>query len=237
VLRIVTKDEYWTAEDEGHLDKITYDPAWWHIRQIQDTMVLKYIGDRVGASILEVGNGASRTLPWLSIANTCINVDELRSKDGEPTKGTDAQNVDHIYAKVGETQDVILAESQDIVYSVSVLEHIPLEALPTFYADISRMLRSGGQMIHLIDCYLRASGEDNSFEVARRQGYMGAFDIPGLQAFDDDEILPASEVGFHPTMASNPDRIMNDWNHIVPHERPNRLVSQGCTWVQRAVKQ
>lgn len=236
MLRFITKDEYWVAEDEGFLDKVTYDPEYWHIKQIQDTMTLKYIGASDGLNIVETGGGSSRTLPMLSKFNTCINVDELKGEDGGPKEGVDADNVTHIYAKVGETQDRIPDASQDIVYSISVVEHIPMGALPGFYADISRMLKPGGQMIHLIDCYLRAPGEDNSYEVTRRKGYLEAFSTPGLKPYDENDILAEGDIGFHPSLASNPDRIMNMWNQSAPSLRPDRLVSQGCTWVQRAVK-
>lgn len=236
MLRFVHKDEYWKAEDEGVLSKIRFDPEYWHIKQIQDAMILSVLGDISGASITEVGGGASRTLPELAKSNTCNNVDEMKGEDGGPIQGIDDANVNHIFAKVGATQGLIADNSQDVVYSISVVEHIPMSALPGFYQDIGRMLKPGGQMIHLIDCYLRAPGEDNSYEIARRAAYLQGFKDSGLNPLDKSAIISEGEVGFHPSLTSNPDRIMNMWNQDNPKLRPEREVSQGCTWIQRAIK-
>ncbi len=236
MLRFVDKDEYWQAEDSGILKLVDYDPEYWHIKQVQDVMVLKFLGAPRGKRILEAGGGKSRVLGTLAGSNTCTNVDELKGKDGGPIQGLDAKNVRHIFARIGQTQALIPDGSQDFVFSISVVEHIPASELEGFFDDIARMLAPGGQMIHLIDCYLRAPGEDNSAEQSRYDHYAQVFDGRRFRAFDPSAIMARDTIGFHPRLASNPDRIMNMWNQDNPKMRPDRVESQGCTWALRAIR-
>jgi hypothetical protein len=236
MLRFIEKDEYWQAEDEGFLKLVDYNPEYWHIKQVQDTMLLKIAADYVGQSIVEAGGGKSRVLGHLAKRNTCINVDELKGEDGGPIRGLDHQNVRHVFARIGETKDLIPDASQDLVFSISVVEHIPSSALAGFFADIARMLRPAGQMIHLIDCYLHAPDEDNSDEARRYDHYRAVFDTKVFRPFDPGAILERDKIGFHPRLASNPDRIMNMWNADNPKMRPDRVVSQGCSWILRALR-
>lgn len=236
MLRFAEKDEYWRAEDEGILKLVDYDPEYWHIKQIQDTMLLKYLNHLTGCHIVEAGGGKSRVLGTLAKRNTCTNVDELLGKDGGPIVGLDDKNVRHIFGRIGQMQAQIPDRSQDAVFSISVVEHIPAEELQAFFDDIARMLAPGGQMIHLIDCYLRAPGEDNSSEAGRYDHYVKVFDNVRFRAYEPTAILPREQIGFHPALASNPDRIMNMWNQDNPKMRRDRVESQGCTWIMRAIR-
>jgi Methyltransferase domain len=236
MLRFVDKDEYWRAEDAGILKLVDYDPEYWHIKQVQDVMLLKCIGDASGKAIVEAGGGKSRVLGTLARKNACLNVDELKGKDGGPIRGVDDKNVRHIFGRIGQTQAEIPDSSQDYVFSISVVEHIPSSELKGFFDDIARMLAPGGQMIHFIDCYLRAPGEDNAGEQSRYDYYRQVFDGARFRAYDPKDILAREAIGFHPRLASNPDRIMNMWNQDNPKMRPDRVESQGCTWMLRAIR-
>jgi SAM-dependent methyltransferase len=236
MLRFVKKNEYWRAEDEGFLGRVDYDPVYWHIKQVQDAIVLKMLGDIAAKSIVEAGGGKSRVLGWLAKANACTNVDELKGKDGGPVRGLDDRNIRHIFGRIGATHNDIPDASQDVVFSISVVEHVPTPQLEGFFDDIARMLRPGGQMIHLIDCYLRAPDEDNSDEAGRYDEYIKVFDRKRFRPYSPPDIIKREAIGFHPRLASNPDRIMNMWNKDNPQMRRLRAEAQGCTWVMRAIR-
>ena len=52
---------------------------------------------------------------------------------------------------IGASQDVLPDDYFDLVYSVSVIEHVPESSLPDFHADLLRILRPGGVQIHSYD--------------------------------------------------------------------------------------
>lgn len=134
---------------------------------------------------------------------------------------------------MGQTEDKLESSSFDIVYSISVIEHVPSTEIQTVFADMHRVLKPGGRMFHMIDTYLCAPEADNS-EAAERFGlYRSAFDI-GFKPANLDEVISEDQVSFHPSHATNPDLIMNHWNKMAPSLRPLRSIAQGCSFIMDA---
>src|SRR5262245_1417999 len=160
MLRIVKKTEYWAAEDAGMLDRTIFDRSMFQIKNIQDAILMQRLDGQSNKDILEVGGGHSRVLDYLAKSNRCTNIDPLEGDHGGP-KGTGARQRTYtqLYGEIGTDASKALLQdaSFDVVFSISVVEHVPSSALEAFWVDIARILRTGGRMIHLIDTYLGVS--------------------------------------------------------------------------------
>jgi SAM-dependent methyltransferase len=71
---------------------------------------------------------------------------------------------------MGEFSDELRTGFFDLVYSVSVLEHAPLEDLDLVYADMYRVLKPDGFMVHSIDTSDLEAGYRH-FETIRKAGF------------------------------------------------------------------
>ncbi len=60
--------------------------------------------------------------------------------------------------------------SFDLVFSISVIEHVPAEAKQDFYKDMFRVLKPGGAIAHSIDIFDETLGRAE-FEVIRQAGF------------------------------------------------------------------
>lgn len=58
----------------------------------------------------------------------------------------------------------------DLVFSISVVEHVPPEHKPAFYQDMFRILKPGGWMAHSIDMFDEALNRAE-FDLLRRTGF------------------------------------------------------------------
>lgn len=237
MLRIITKEDFWAADDAGWLGRQQIQWENFSIKQIQDSVLLHRLQDLEGKRILEVGGGHSRTLPFFSAQNSCVNVDPLEGYGHGPVG--DKEEVlpyQQVRAYMGETEDKLPSDSFDIIYSISVIEHVPQNRLHIVLRDIIRVLKPGGRMVHLIDTYLGDRDGDNSEPRARYALYRDVFDKFGCKPTEPDQIIERDKLYFHPSYASNPDLIMNQWNHMAPSMRDTRSVSQACSFILDAVK-
>ena len=95
LLRIVTKKEYWDAENEGVLELMP-QPKFWYLKTIQDVIALDHIKDFKGKRIAEIGGGDSRVLPVLKENNHCVNIDEFKGLGQGPTLKADIDGIENI---------------------------------------------------------------------------------------------------------------------------------------------
>jgi cyclopropane fatty-acyl-phospholipid synthase-like methyltransferase len=237
MLRVVTKDEYWHAEDAGYAERTANNSGFFQIKNIQDVVLLSRIDGIHGKQVLEVGGGHSRVLSYLSATNDCTNVDPLEGNDGGPAGQLAAElGYKQIYALIGSSHDVIADSTFDLLISVSVVEHIPLPDLPAFWADCARILKPGGRMVHMIDTYLGVDEDVNYEATSRFSGYKEAFDAGFFLPYDPSQVAAVEDIKFNPTMASNPDNVMNIWNSMAPTMRPLRAKSAAVTYVMDGTK-
>jgi SAM-dependent methyltransferase len=122
-----------------------------------------------------------------------------------------------------------IAFAFDIIFSVSVVEHVPTDGLPDFFADCHRILKPGGRMAHLIDLDLENADGDNARPRERCAGYVEAFREGLFQACGPMEIGPPETVVFRTDLVTNPGDMMNRWNRSVPQLRDKRERAQSCT--------
>lgn len=113
--------------------------------------------------VLDVGGGYNTLTTELCKKYNCeswlvddfgLNSDEefwLRSK--EPRIHAENNNlVKYIFERVGdEKKSTLPTEYFDIIYSISVLEHIPIISLAGVFDHMITLLKPGGRMIHAID--------------------------------------------------------------------------------------
>src|SRR5262245_26755004 len=236
MLRILPKTEYWAAEDAGMLSRTRFDPTHFTIKSIQDAVLMIRLDGVSDLDILEVGGGHSRVLDYFCERNRCTNIDPLEGYHGGPTGQRSGIKYKQIYGEIGKTSGTLEANAFDLVFSISVVEHVLEADLDAFFADIARILRPGGRMLHLIDTYLGVDPDVNAEALARFRSYRRVFDSGLFRPLDATAVAEEKEICFHPSMASNPDNIMNEWNHAAPSLRELRARAQATTYVMDGLK-
>src|SRR5262249_2556416 len=87
--------------------------------------------------------------------NRCTNIDPLEGYHGGPRGQRTGIKYKQIYGEIGKTSGALQDSAFDLVFSISVVEHVLQSDLDAFFADIARILRPGGRMLHLIDPQIR----------------------------------------------------------------------------------
>lgn len=220
----IRKPEIWRAMDAGYLAEIPGKLSF-QLKTLQDLAVYAHLRDMNGLTIAEVGGGDSRILPRLAKANRCFNIEPFEGADNGPKGEVKIAGVENIRTTVGQFDPALEDAFFDVVFSVSVVEHIPDPDFPAFLEDNIRILKPGGVMFHAIDMYLAASPTDfwrNRFEMYREA-------ITGRDDLEPIGPIGASEPAFAPDMASNPDNIMYGWKTISPSLNDLRQIAQSVS--------
>lgn len=238
MLRFMTKEDVWSAMDAGFLHTDDWTEANWRrfsIKQMQDAVLLSMLNNPEGLDILEVGGGHSRTLPHLVENNRCTNADPVEGSGHGPV-GVDPDAVKwrHVFRAMGDTSEDLADASFDVVYSISVIEHVDTADFPRVFGDMARVLRPGGRMIHLVDTYLQDFDRDNAWGLSLCNP-LRAILLNGLVQATGD-ILSNEDVFFRGAYATNPDTTMRVWNQMAPEIAPVRLSGQACSYIFEARK-
>lgn len=235
MLKFVTKREYWAVEDSGATREYPNYPQW-HLKSIQDAMVWGLLRSSRGRHIAEIGGGQSRLIGPLARHNHCYNIEPFEGAGQGPRQEVNIEGVTNLLVSVGDFSEQIRPGQFDALFSVSVVEHVPNDRLPDFFRDCLRILKPGGEMIHLIDVYLESPGGNNAAARTRTALYAQAFG-PGLfRPAGPVDVTGGEEVAFRADMATNPDDMMNRWNRGVPQLRAKREVAQSCTLIMHGIR-
>lgn len=208
---IVRKPELWQAWDKKYDRELRLEGGF-HLKTIQDLAVYSHLRTRRSQRIAEVGGGSSRVLSTLAKHNECFNLDKFDGSSGGPPSEIVIPGVKNIIAYLGEFNTELQSDSFDVVFSISVVEHVPNEQLGNFLDDGLRILKTGGLFIHAIDLYLEDK-PSNAF-VQRFESYR-AWLSP------DSGLTPVGAVNSAPVhfscdMATNPDNTMYNWGRSSP---------------------
>jgi SAM-dependent methyltransferase len=199
---IIRKQEYFDLLGEGFADQKDHT-----LKGIQDGWIWKQLADARGKKILEVGGGNSRILPRLK-GNDLWNVEKFEGVGNGPTAPQNLDGVQIVPAFMGEFNPDL--PQVDILFSISVVEHIPFNLYASAFEDMARCLKPGGSMYHAVDLPLG----DEPLGVAQQRIQLL------LDAAKDNNLLwrepPAigPDLSFSCNMATNSDLTMWNWTRI-----------------------
>lgn len=237
MLKFITKKMYFEAVKAGAEEDLRKGVFPWHLKSVQDAVVMDRIKNSEGLKIAEIGGGDTRILPTLARKNKVYNIEKFEGDHGGPDEKLTFDEVENIYAWVGDTDDLIEDNTFDLIFSVSVVEHIPTENLTSFMVDCARILKPGGLMIHAVDSYLpdedyvHNGGKYLNF-VSRRMGlHRSVFSSGLLEPLEPIEIKDSDDLRFRCQYVSNPDNMMLIWNQVAPNLRALRENSQSTAFL------
>ncbi len=148
-----------------------------------------------GGRVLEFGAGNPHIAQLLSASGYELWVVDPYDGSGRGPKEFDyfrseCPNVRFVRAEFGTHLAEIPAAAFDCVYSVSVLEHIPLVALPDVFAAARRCIRPGGFHVHAVDHAFMGRASEYHLQmlriVARELGLQPAMLEDVLSGVPDD---------------------------------------------------
>lgn len=225
---VIRKTDYWQALDDqqvfASLGGFTLK-ALDGLKHIQDAWTLHQLIPVRDLRVIEIGGGASRVLPALDPSNERWNLDEFLGDGNGVTAPVELDGCRLLRKKLGDFSPELPNGYFDLAFSISVMEHIPAEALPAFFADHNRILKPGGMAYHTIDIY---TGDECRTELEDRIDlYLDNILASGF-VFVEPPAL-ARPAHFRCDMASNSDWGMWRWNKNVPALQDMRRTSQSVS--------
>ncbi|MCB5188970.1 class I SAM-dependent methyltransferase [Methylobacillus caricis] len=225
---IIRKTDYWAALDDpqvfSRLGGFTLK-ALDGLKHIQDAWSLHQLLPLRNLRIIEIGGGVSRVLPALDASNERWNLDEFLGDGNGVTAPVELEGCKLLRKKLGDFSPELPDAYFDLAFSISVIEHIPAEALPDFFADHARIMKPGGMAYHAIDIYVGDEGRpelEDSIDL-----YLNSIRNHGFVFVSPPALArPAS---FRCEMASNSDWGMWRWNKNVPALQDMRRISQSVS--------
>lgn len=215
MFNIVNKEEYFDWLEKGIADQKNHS-----LKGIQDAWILSLLSGKKNLKIAEVGGGQSRVLQSVRQDNECWNIDKFEGVGAGP-KGVPAmEGIKVVPLYLGNFDETLPNNYFDVVFSISVVEHVPGSNLNNFFADCHRILKPGGIMIHAIDLYIG----DESENIQLVKLYRQAMNKLEFEWFVQPEIN--KEITFKCSYASNSDITMHQWNQVAPVLRKKRENSQ-----------
>lgn len=225
---VIRKQDYWAALDDaatfGKLGGFTLK-ALDGLKHIQDAWTLHRLLATKRARVLEIGGGVSRVLPALDASNERWNLDEFQGAGNGVVTVPEMPGITLLRKTMGSFAPELKDSYFDVVFSISVIEHIPHTDLDAFWLDHARVLAPGGISLHAIDLYV--SDEPNAGVESRLKMYREMPSKYGLIPIEGPVISDA--VTFRCDMASNSDWGMWRWNKSVPALYETRRVSQSVS--------
>lgn len=211
MLRFIDKISVFECLDAGLHTELGWPADDMQLKTWQDIVLYRELREMRGMCIGEIGGGLSRILPNLTRYNRCYNIDRFEGAQGGPSTAPTIPGVENKVAFLGEFSPEIPDNFFDVVFSVSVIEHITTRDATRFFDDHIRILKPGGLGLHAIDLYIA----DYPIPTA----------IDRLKLYRSwitrKDIVPRVPLGrlapvFTTDMASNPDWKMAIWNKSSP---------------------
>ena len=218
MLDIVRKHEYfdWLTERVADLNNHT-------LKGIQDAWILSILRDKADLKMAEIGGGRSRVLEQLSLRNECWNIDKFEGLGAGPTDVPTVPGVKIVRSYMGDFNTDIPDNYFDVVFSISVIEHVPSDNIHSYFDDCFRILKPGGILLHAIDLYIF----DEAHSGVRVDLYRQAVEAKEFTWLMSPAI--DNSISFQCSFASNSDVTMNVWNQIVPELRGVREQAQSVS--------
>lgn len=233
MFRFVTKSDLWTALQSPWAIRVK-QKAPYSMKSTQDIIAFGFLHEYANSDLAEIGGGHSRVLPTLATQNRCTNIEPFEGVGKGPTQAQDDGSISVVNAYVGRSEDQLPDASFDVVFSISVVEHVATDALSAFHVDCVRLLRPNGLLLHLIDMYL--GDEPQPRNRPRLRVYRQWLSDETMVPVDPSETIDSDEPTFRSSMASNPDNVMHEWSRIAPAMDETRLSCQGTSLILAARK-
>jgi SAM-dependent methyltransferase len=221
----VRKRDLWQLIDEGARNEFP-PKGQYELKSAQDLAVYGLLRGSEALAIAEVGGGNSRLLGALAARNRCVNIDKFEGLGNGPIDAGATSGVEVVHAYLGEFDPVLKPESFDVVFSISVVEHVETPRLDLFHRDLLRVLKPTGRFIHAIDMYI--ADEVSEYQVDRYERYR--------EWVSDGTAEPLGAIRGEPpvfecSMASNPDNVLYSWGVTVPALRDLREEAQSVSLI------
>lgn len=227
-----TKVDFFRLVDDGYVPR---KPIKFHLKYIQDVFanheVQKVLKGSNAADLVvgEIGANHSRVLPCLQQLTSKLYAIDVydRSIGGGYTERPNTDEYEIIECLVGESSSLIEDNFFDILFSVSVVENVPVGMWESFWTDQLRILKEGGTAIHLVDFYCDMDGP-----------------LPGITeniykslcGYDHSFIYNSSDWSFKTSWCSNDDFTMHQWCKAAPSLSSIRLTHQSCSMLLKIRK-
>lgn len=196
------------------------------LKDVQDAFIMSCLGGQKEKRILEVGGGMPRVLRWLSARNECWLVDRYEGVGRGPKEIPSIPGIKILQGFIGEFIEELPEEHFDYLFSVSVVEHVPLESLENFFADCARLLKPSGRMYHAIDIYLFDDEREDLRQPFREKliAYLRFANRPDLGIRLIEEAQIDAHLRYSCAYATQPDNVLYEWHLNRPQEK--RLMGQ-----------
>jgi SAM-dependent methyltransferase len=157
------------------------------MKDMQRCWMLKAIVGNVPRSgrVLEIGAGEPLVAGVLSRLGYRVTV--VDPYDGSGNGPIEYERFSAAYSDLEFVRDQFppaagLDEGFDAIYSISVLEHVPLEAIEPLFAAIGEHLSEGGLSVHAVDHVLAGWGAESHLEKLRLMVAATGLDPAALEA-------------------------------------------------------
>jgi len=131
------------------------NPATCDLKVYQDSMVYTFILENLhlGARLLEIGGGESRIIESLKNKYEIWNLDKLEGVGFGPRRLVPQENYHLVEDYIGENSPELPNGYFDLIYSISTLEHLPLDEgnIQAVLSEINRLQRPGSYSLHCVD--------------------------------------------------------------------------------------
>lgn len=154
--RLGTADVWWRVAKDQPKELSAADQI---LKPLGHASVLDYVGQNRPQRVLEIGHGArSLTLDLIHNCAECWGIDSYDKEKTVPTGALDKFRESYPTTKfvngfVGGSREQLPDQYFDLIFSVSVIEHIAEEQIPIFHKDIFRLLKPGGVVLHSFDVW------------------------------------------------------------------------------------
>jgi hypothetical protein len=219
--------------------KAKYQGCWmrpldlcsWGLKQYGRLYVLECLNELKPGRVLEIGPGMTdgffiercreRGIEYWACddASCWWDMEHIRNAlGGRP-------DVHFVPGLVGQFLEALPDRHFDLIFSISVAEHVPDDLLDDFYGDIKRLLAPGGRTIHTIDCPALADfkAAKKHYEVIERAGCRGPRLDANLDIPDDALYEPLDHVHLYYSQqrqkdlwgAANLDYYFSHWGTVL----------------------
>jgi len=234
MFRYITKTEYFAWVDEFKRNREAYaSSSSSNLKDIQDHYIISILESLPPMKVLEIGGGDCRVLRAYSSKHECWNAEPFQGAGLGPKHEIKTDGVKNVRVMIGDFSPELPENYFDLVFSISVVEHVPTTELGTFFKDVTRVLKPAGLTAHAIDMYVFDADDRNTsvarFGEERLDAYLSVPSLTSGSLHFAEEPIAGNKPYFSCRYASNSDREMIAWNQYAPSLIETRKIAQSVS--------